>query len=178
LCARIRSPAKRRIDDHFSSQPGMAFCVARGGDFAGGIGTEDGGKTDAGVLAAPDPDIPVVDCRGPHADNDLPWPGHRRGPLFNPKVARIAEFPQDHCAHGARFYLIGSRDRFLVNEDKLNNQSAIMRSERRRLFSCGRTASAVQAEPPRAIMDVTSRTVTHCGFPRQTIRYSAAATCP
>ena len=72
----------------------MAFSVAGGGDLSGGIRTEDGGKTDAGVLAAADPDVPVVECRGSHADNDLPWPGHRRGPLFNPKIAGIAEFPR------------------------------------------------------------------------------------
>jgi hypothetical protein len=78
----------------------MAFSVGGGSDFAGGIGAEDGGETDAGILAATNPDIPMIDCRGSHADNDLAWPGHGHRPLLHPKVGRIADFPQDDRAHG------------------------------------------------------------------------------
>ena len=107
LCAWIRSPIKRRIDNHFPSNPGLAFTVAGGGDFAGTVRTEDCGKADAGVLAATDPDIPMIDSRSLHMYHDLAWARRRRWPLLDAKVTRITHFPQDNCAHEAGFYLIG-----------------------------------------------------------------------
>src|SRR5262245_33399004 len=100
LCAWIRPPAERRIDHDFPSEPGVAFGVASGDDLAGGVGAEDCGKTNAGVLAAANPDIAVIDRGRLHAHNNLAWAGHRRWPLLYAKVARILKFPQDDCAHG------------------------------------------------------------------------------
>jgi hypothetical protein len=91
LCAWIRSPAKRGINHDLSSNPGTAIIVASGRDFAGCIRPEDCRKADTSVLAAADPDIPMVERGCAHADHNLAWTGDGHRPFLGTKVAWTTE---------------------------------------------------------------------------------------